>query len=124
MVWLQDVKSALSSASSQIGANSPDYAALRGNVDASLIKLAGERIAAGDLDTAERVGQAGQQIDPSEAGYAKVLAAVTDARNTAQKKTLQQQAQSRARTALAARFAGAHARLATVRDDGDDHVAG
>ena len=104
VVWLQDVKSALSSASSQIGANSPDYAALRGNVDASLIKLAGERIAAGDLDTAERVGQAGQQIDPSEAGYAKVLAAVTDARNTAQKKTLQQQAQAlaSARTALAA----------------------
>jgi serine/threonine protein kinase len=104
VVWLQDVKSALSNASSQIGASSPDFVAVRGNVDASLIKLARERIAAGDLDTAERVGQAGQQLDPSEAGYTKVLADVTAARNAAQRKTVQEQAQAlaSARTTLAA----------------------
>jgi serine/threonine protein kinase len=104
VVWLQDVKSALSNASSQIGANSPDYAAVRSNADTNLLKLANQRMAAGDLDTAERVGQAGQQIDPAEAGYAKVLAAVNDARSAAQKKTLQEQAQTlaSARTNLAA----------------------
>ena len=103
VVWLQDVKSALNNARSQIGADSPDYAAVRGQVDAGLIKLARERIAAGDLDAAERIGQAGQQLDPAEAGHAKVLADVTSARNAAQQKNLQQQAQALAdaRTTLA-----------------------
>jgi serine/threonine protein kinase len=104
VVWLQDVKSALNNARTQIGADSPDYVALRGGVDASLIKLARDRIAAGDLDAAERVGKAGQQLDPAEAGYAKVLAEVTNARTVAQQKNLQQQAQALtdARTRLAA----------------------
>ncbi|HEY8327388.1 MAG TPA: protein kinase, partial [Rhodanobacter sp.] len=103
VVWLQDVKSALNNARSQIGADSPDYAAVRSQVDAGLIKLARERIAAGDLDAAERISQAGQQLDPAEAGHAKVLADVTNARNAAQQKNLQQQAQAlaEARTALA-----------------------
>jgi serine/threonine protein kinase len=103
VVWLQDVKSALNSAQSQIGANTSDYAALRGNVDASLIKLARDRIAAGDLEAAERVGRAGQQLDPAQSGYAQVLAEVTNARTAAQQKTLQQQAQAlaAARTTLA-----------------------
>ncbi|GGY16244.1 hypothetical protein GCM10008098_04370 [Rhodanobacter panaciterrae] len=103
VVWLQDVKSALGSAQSQIGANSPDYVALKGNVDASLIKLSRDRIAAGDLDAAELVGHAGQQLDPAEAGYAKVLAEVASARTAAQQKTAQQQAQAltTARTTLA-----------------------
>ena len=94
VVWLQDVKSALNNARSQIGAGSPDYAAVRGQVDAGLIKLARERIAAGDLDAAERIGQAGQQLDPAEAGHAKVLADVTSARNALRQKNLQQQAQA------------------------------
>lgn len=104
VVWLQDVKSALNNARSQIGADSPGYAEVRGQVDASLIKLARERIAAGDLDAAERIGQAGQQLDPAEAGHAKVLADVAGARNAAQQKSLQQQAQALtdARTALTA----------------------
>jgi len=103
VVWLQDVKSALNNARSQIGADSPGYAEVRGQVDAGLIKLARERIAAGDLDAAERIGQAGQQLDPAEAGHAKVLADVASARNAARQKNLQQQAQALAdaRTTLA-----------------------
>ncbi len=103
VVWLQDVQSALNNARTQIGADSPDYAGLRGGVDAGLIKLARDRIAAGDLDAAERVGKAGQQIDPAEAGYAKVLTEVGNARTVAQQRTLQQQAQALAdaRTSLA-----------------------
>ncbi|MFC5438017.1 protein kinase [Rhodanobacter umsongensis] len=104
VVWLQDLKSALNNARTQIGADSPDFAALRGGVDASVIKLARDRIAAGDLDAAERIGKAGQQLDPAEAGYAKVLAEVSNARTVAQQKNLQQQAQALAdaRTRLAA----------------------
>lgn len=105
VVWLQDVKSALNNARTEIGANSADYATLRGDVDAGLIKLVRDRIAAGDLDTAERVGKAGQQIDPAEAGYGKVLAEVTNARTVAQQKNLQQQAQA---------LADARTRLATL----------
>jgi serine/threonine protein kinase len=103
VVWLQDVKSALNSARTQIGADSQDYAGLRGGVDAGLIKFARDRVAAGDLDAAERVGKAGQQIDPNEAGYAKVLAEIAQARTAAQQKNLQQQAQAlaEARTSLA-----------------------
>ncbi|MEO8999851.1 MAG: bifunctional serine/threonine-protein kinase/formylglycine-generating enzyme family protein [Rhodanobacter sp.] len=114
VVWLQDVKSALSSAQGQIGANSPDYVALRGNVDAGLIKLARDRITAGDLDAAERVGQAGQQLDPAEAGYAKVLAEVTGARSAVQQKTLQQQSQ--ALTAARTTLAGLSAKPALTPD--------
>lgn len=103
VVWLQDLKSALNNARTQIGANAPGYAEVRGQVDASLIKLARERMAAGDLDAAERIAQAAQQLDPAEAGHAKVLADVASARNAAQQKSLQQQAQALAgaRTALA-----------------------
>ena len=103
VVWLQDVRSALSTARGQIGADSADYAAVRAQANAGLIKLAREQIAGGDLDGAERVGQAGQQLDPAELGYAKVLADVVAARSTAQQKTLQQQTQALtdARTALA-----------------------
>ena len=104
VVWLQDVKSALNNARSQIGADSPGYAEVRGQVNAGLIKLARERMAAGDLDDAERIGQTGQQLDPAEAGHAKVLADVASARNAARQKSLQQQAQALAdaRTALVA----------------------
>ena len=103
VVWLQDLKSALNNARSQIGADAAGYAEVRGQVDASLIKLARERMAAGDLDAAERIGRAGQQLDPAEAGHAKVLAEVASARSAAQQKSLQQQAQALAdaRTALA-----------------------
>ncbi|MHB1057640.1 MAG: bifunctional serine/threonine-protein kinase/formylglycine-generating enzyme family protein [Rhodanobacter sp.] len=103
VVWLQDVKSALNSARGQIGATSPDYVQLQGQVDASLVKLARERIAAGDLDAAERVGQAGRQLDPPAAGFAQVLAEAGAARTAARQKTQQQQAQALAdaRTALA-----------------------
>ncbi len=103
VVWLQDVKSALNNARGQIGANSPGYAEVRRQVNVDLIKLARERIAAGDLDAAERIGQAGQQIDPSEAGHEKILADVTSARDAAQQQTRQQQALALAdaRTTLA-----------------------
>jgi serine/threonine protein kinase len=103
VVWLQDVKSALNNARTQIGPDSPDFAALRAGVDASLIKLVRDRTAAGDLDAAERIGKSGQQIDPAEAGYAKALAEVANARTVAQQKNLQQQAQALtdARTHLA-----------------------
>jgi serine/threonine protein kinase len=95
VVWLQDVKSALTSAQGQIGTSSPDFVALRDNVDAGLMKLARDRIASGNLDDAERIGQAGQQIDPAaSAGYAKVLGDVASARTAAQKQTQQAQAQT------------------------------
>jgi serine/threonine protein kinase len=94
VVWLQDVKSALANAQGQIGATSPDFVQLRGNVDVSLMKLARERISSGSLDDAERIGQAGQQIDPAAAGYAKVLGEVTGARAAAQKQTQQAQTQA------------------------------
>ncbi|WP_350015742.1 bifunctional serine/threonine-protein kinase/formylglycine-generating enzyme family protein [Rhodanobacter sp. IGA1.0] len=103
VVWLQDVRSALNTARTQIGADSPDYAAVKAQADAGLIKLARDQIAGGNLDAAERVGQAGQQIDPAEAGFARVLADVAASRSAAQQKTLQQQAQALAdaRTTLA-----------------------
>ncbi len=103
VVWLQDVKSALGSARSQMGAQSPAYAEVRGQVDASLIKLARTRMASGDLDDAARIGQAGQQLDPAAAGYAKLLADVSAARNAAAQRTQQQRAQeiAAARTTLA-----------------------
>jgi serine/threonine protein kinase len=94
VVWLQDVKSALNNARSQIGANAPAYVELKRDVDTSLVKLARDRIAAGDLDTAERVSLAGQQLDPVDPDFAKVLAEENAARGAAQKKALQQQAQS------------------------------
>ena len=103
VVWLQDVKSALSTARTQIGADSPTYAAVRRNVDTGLLKLAHERMAAGDLDAAERISQAGQQLDPAEAGFVRAVAQVTAARNAARQRDLQQQAQAiaAARTTLA-----------------------
>src|SRR5574337_546612 len=93
-VWLQDVGSALSTARSQIGADSPGYAEVRGQVDASLIKLARERLASGALDDAERIVQAGQRMDPAERDYAKVLAEVAAARSAAEQRTVQEQAQA------------------------------
>jgi serine/threonine protein kinase len=93
VLWLQDVKSALSTARSQIGADSAGYAAVRAQTDAGLIKLARDQIVGGNLDAAERVGQAGQQLDPAEAGFAKILADVATARTAAQQKNLQQQTQ-------------------------------
>src|SRR5574337_1128785 len=93
-VWLQDVGSALSTARSQIGADSPGYAEVRGHVDASLIKLARERLASGALDDAERIVRAGQRMDPAEGGYAKVLAEVAAARSAAEQRTVQEQAQA------------------------------
>ncbi|OOG63856.1 hypothetical protein B0E46_07855 [Rhodanobacter sp. B04] len=102
VVWLQDVKSALGSARTQIGETAPDYVQLRGSVDASLIKLARDRMAANDFDTAQSVIQAGQQMDPSEAGYAKALADIATARSSMLKQTQQAQAQAiaQARTTL------------------------
>ncbi|WP_426689575.1 protein kinase domain-containing protein [Rhodanobacter ginsengiterrae] len=94
VVWLQDVKSALSTARGQIGADSPDYAALRVEADAGLIKLAREQIAGANLDAAERVAQAGQQLDPAEAGFGRVLADVAAARTAAKQQNLQQQTQA------------------------------
>src|SRR5574337_640935 len=93
-VWLQDVGSAVSTARSQIGADSPGYAEVRGQVDASLIKLARERLASGALDDAERIVQAGQRMDPAERDYAKVLAEVAAARSAAEQRTVQEQAQA------------------------------
>ncbi|MGS1126458.1 protein kinase domain-containing protein [Rhodanobacter sp. UC4437_H4] len=93
-VWLQDVSSALGTAREQMGVGAPAYAEVRGNVDASLIKLARERIAAGDLDEAQRIVQAGQRMDPAEAGYATVLAEVGAARSAAQARQQQQQVQA------------------------------
>jgi serine/threonine protein kinase len=103
VVWLQDVKSALNNARTQIGADAPAYVELKRNVDTSLIKLARDRIAAGDLDAAGRVSLAGQQLDPVDPDFAKVLAEENAARSAMQKKALQQQAQklADARTALA-----------------------
>ncbi|MEO6926550.1 MAG: protein kinase, partial [Rhodanobacter sp.] len=93
-VWLQDVNSALDTARGQMGADSPGYAQVRGSVDASLVKLARERIASADLDDAQRIVQAGQKMDPADGGYAKVLAEVTAARSAAASRTLQEQAQA------------------------------
>jgi len=93
-VWLQDVNSALSTARDQMGAGSPGYAEVRGSVDAGLIKLARERIASGDLDDAQRIVQAGQRMDPAEAGYAQVLAEVVAAHSAAEARQQQQQAQA------------------------------
>ncbi|HWU77069.1 MAG TPA: protein kinase [Rhodanobacter sp.] len=103
VVWLQDVKSALDNARNQIGAGSPDYAQVRAQVDAGLIQLARTRMASGDLEDAERIGHAGQQLDPAEAGYAKVLAEVGAARSAAAQRTQQEKAQAiaAARTTLA-----------------------
>lgn len=102
-IWLQDVNSALSTARSQIGAGSPGYAEVRSDVDTSLIKLARARVASGDLDGAQRIVQAGQQMDPTEGGYARVLAEVTAARNAAAQRSQQEQVQAiaAARTTLA-----------------------
>jgi serine/threonine protein kinase len=94
VVWLQDVKSALNSARSQIGADSADYAEVRSKVDSSLVTLARGRIAAGDLDAAERIGRAGQQLDPAEAGFGQVLAEVDAARTASVQKVQQQKAQA------------------------------
>jgi serine/threonine protein kinase len=93
-VWLQDVSSALGTAREQMGAGSPAYAEVRGSVDAGLIKLARQRIAAGDVDDAQRIVQAGQRMDPAEAGYATVLAEVAAARSAAAARQQQQQAQA------------------------------
>lgn len=103
VVWLQDLKSALSHASKQLGAESPDYLAVREQANASLAKLARERIAAGEIAAAQRIGRAGQEIDPSDAELGKVLAEADQARTLAQRKAQQEQAQSvaQARSALA-----------------------
>ena len=93
-LWLQDLDSALGTAREQIGADAAGYQAVRGSVDASLIKLARERIAAGELDDAERIVRAGQRMDPAAGGYASVLAEVTAARTAAQAHQQQQQAQA------------------------------
>lgn len=93
-VWLQDVSSALGTAREQMGAGTPGYAEVRGNVDAGLIKLARQRLAAGELDDAQRIVQAGQKMDAAEAGYATVLAEVGAARSAAQARQQQQQAQA------------------------------
>ena len=90
-VWLQDIKTALSDARSQIGADTPAYADARGSVDDSVVKLARSRLASGDLDDAERIARAGQQIDAAEPQLAKVLAEVAQARTLAQSKQTQQQ---------------------------------
>jgi len=93
VVWLQDLSNALSNAGKTIGATTPEYAALKGKVDASLLKLASDRIGAGDFDGAERVGKAGQQIDPADARFNKVLADVGNARTAAQQQKQQVEAQ-------------------------------
>ena len=93
-IWLQDLNSALGTARKQIGADSPGYAEVRGHANASLVKLARERVAAGDLDDAQRIVEAGQRMDPTDMGYAKVLAEVTAARHAAEQLSRQQQAQA------------------------------
>lgn len=103
-VWLQDLRTALNEARSQIGADSADYAQLRRNVNAGIQTLARERIAAGQLDDAERLARSGQQIDATDAGFAAVIAEVAEARNSARSKLAEAQTQklAEARRSLAA----------------------
>lgn len=92
-VWLQDVKTALNEARTQIGGESPDFASLRSSVDSGVVKLARDRIASGALDDAERIASAGQQINPADPGYAKILAEVGQARAAAKSRVEQEKAQ-------------------------------
>ena len=92
-VWLQDIESALENARAELGGSSTDFAEVQGKANAGLAKVARERIAAGDLDAAERIADTARELDPSEAVFAAVLAEVADARAVEQQKIQQQKAQ-------------------------------